>query len=85
MNLEIYHNNGKIVFEINDTGCGISEEDLPLIFERFYKADKSRHRSSKGSGLGLAITRQLVELHGGKIEVESKLGEGSTFRVYLSL
>lgn len=72
-----------LVMEVEDTGCGIPESELPNIFERFYKVDKSRRRSSKGSGLGLAIARQLVELHGGKIEVESRIGEGSTFRVFL--
>jgi signal transduction histidine kinase len=75
----------RLVMEIKDTGCGIPEYELPNIFERFYKVDKARRRSDRGSGLGLAITRQLVELHGGRIEVESRIGEGSTFRVILPL
>ena len=85
VSLKIYQKKEQVVFEVHDTGCGISGEELPLIFERFYKVDKSRCRSGKGSGLGLAITKQLVELHGGAIEVESELNKGSTFRVYLPL
>ncbi|MFO7952562.1 MAG: ATP-binding protein [Bacillota bacterium] len=80
---EVKYDEAQVIFEIKDTGYGISEEDLPYIFERFYKADKSRRRSSQGSGLGLAITRHLVELHGGSIEVESEEGQGSVFRVIL--
>ncbi|NLC52055.1 MAG: HAMP domain-containing protein [Firmicutes bacterium] len=72
-----------VVMEVKDTGSGIPSEDLPHIWERFYKVDKSRRKSSGGTGLGLAITKQLVELHRGKIEVESSSGLGSTFRVYL--
>ena len=85
VSFKIYQKKGQVVFEVRDTGCGISKEEIPLIFERFYKVDKSRRRSGTGSGLGLAITKQLVELHGGKIEVESELYAGSTFRVYLPL
>jgi len=77
------HYQGQVIFEVEDTGCGIPEEELPYIFERFYKVDKSRRRNAQGSGLGLAITKHLVELHGGNIEVESKVGKGSTFRVSL--
>ncbi len=66
--------------EVNDTGIGISPEDLPHVFDRFWRAERSRCRHSGGTGIGLAITRRLVELQGGQIEVESELGRGSTFR-----
>ncbi len=66
---------------VSDTGVGIPEERLPLVFERFYRTDEAR--SSGGAGLGLAIARQIAEAHGGKIEVESAPGEGSTFTLLL--
>jgi len=68
-----------------DTGIGIPAEDIPFIFERFYRVDKSRSRAEGGSGLGLAICRHIAEAHGGKIEVESQVGVGSTFSVWLPL
>ncbi|MDR3575675.1 MAG: HAMP domain-containing sensor histidine kinase [Anaerolineaceae bacterium] len=74
---------GKIEFQICDSGIGIAEEDIPHIFERFYKADKARERSKGGSGLGLSIAQKIIELHHGSMAVQSKLGEGSTFTVYL--
>ena len=72
-----------VLFEIRDTGIGISEGDLPRVFERFYKADKSRTKSPGGSGLGLAIVKKIVEMHLGKIDVQSAPGSGTTFRVRL--
>ncbi|WP_066121944.1 cell wall metabolism sensor histidine kinase WalK [Geminocystis sp. NIES-3709] len=68
-----------------DTGIGISPEDLPHVFERFWRADRSRCSYSGGSGIGLAITKRLVELQGGQIEVESTLNQGTTFRFCLLL
>jgi signal transduction histidine kinase len=62
---------------------GIPEEDLPQLFERFYRVDKDRSRATGGSGLGLAISRQIVELHGGDLSVESRVGVGTTFDVRL--
>jgi heavy metal sensor kinase len=70
---------------ISDTGPGIPPEDLPHIFDRFYRVDKARSRGDGGSGLGLAIARHIVTAHGGWIEAASTVGEGSTFRLYLPL
>jgi two-component system sensor histidine kinase BaeS len=72
-----------VVLEVVDTGAGISAEDLPHVFERFWRADKSRSRSTGGSGLGLAITRHLVEAHGGSVSADSVPGAGTTFRLVL--
>lgn len=72
-----------VAISFKDSGVGIPEEDLPHIFEYFYRADKSRDRKSGGSGLGLAIVQQLVEMHGGRVIVQSKPGQGSTFKVLL--
>ncbi|MFZ5816055.1 MAG: sensor histidine kinase [Bacillota bacterium] len=75
----------EILFSVADTGPGIDPEDLPQIFDRFYRADKSRSRGTGGSGLGLAIVRSLVELHGGRVMVESAPGQGSCFTIRLPL
>ena len=68
-----------IVLEVQYTGIGIAREDLPRVFERFYKSDRARTRGHGGTGLGLSIARHLVEAHGGRIWVKSKVGKGSTF------
>jgi signal transduction histidine kinase len=73
----------RVLLEVADTGTGISPEDLPHVFDRFYRGDKSRSRRGGGAGLGLAIARQLVIAHGGEIDAESTLGAGTTFRVSL--
>lgn len=72
-----------IAVSIRDNGKGISAEDLPRVFQHFYRADLARDRKSGGSGIGLAIVKQLVELHGGKVDVKSELGMGSVFTIYL--
>ncbi len=68
-----------IKIAVQDSGVGISAEDLPFIFDHFYRAEKSRSRANGGSGIGLAIVKQLVEAHGGQVWVESQVGEGSVF------
>ncbi|MBM7652327.1 sensor histidine kinase [Neobacillus cucumis] len=73
------------ILTVQDNGAGISSEKLPYIFDRFYRADPSRTRLYGGAGLGLAITNSIVEAHGGRIEVESQIGNGTTFRVFLPL
>ncbi|KXG43364.1 sensor histidine kinase [Tepidibacillus decaturensis] len=73
----------KILLEVEDTGVGIPEEDLPYVFERFYKADKARTRGHSGTGLGLSIVKNIVHAHGGSISVSSQLGQGTTFSIIL--
>jgi signal transduction histidine kinase/ligand-binding sensor domain-containing protein len=74
-----------IVISISDTGAGIAPEKLPHIFDRFYQAGDNYTRDGEGTGIGLALTKELVELHGGRITVESVVKQGSTFRVLLPL
>ncbi|MCS7088719.1 MAG: ATP-binding protein [Thermoflexales bacterium] len=79
------HYNGFARLTVSDTGIGIPEKDLPHIFERFYRVDKSRSRASGGSGLGLSIANTIVQAHHGHIVVNSKVGVGTTFDVYLPM
>jgi two-component system phosphate regulon sensor histidine kinase PhoR len=72
-----------VVFTVQDTGIGIPEADLPRVFERFYRVDKSRSRELGGTGLGLAIVKHVAQLHGGAVSVQSRVGQGSTFRLRL--
>ncbi|BBC23692.1 sensor histidine kinase [Pseudanabaena sp. ABRG5-3] len=74
----------RVWIEVQDTGIGIASEDLPHVFDRFWRADKARSRRSGGTGIGLAITKCLVELQGGEIAVESQLNKGSIFRFCLT-
>ena len=67
--------------QVADTGPGIAPDDLQRVFDRFYRADPSRSRSTGGTGLGLTIARRLVEAHGGSIEAESVVGQGSRFTI----
>jgi signal transduction histidine kinase len=83
--VEAREEGGKIKVSVVDTGEGIPAKDLPNIFERFYRVDKSRARATGGSGLGLTIAKRLVEAHGGSIEARSKLGKGSRFTFTLPL
>jgi len=75
----------KVKISIRDTGIGISPEDLPYIFERFYRADKSRSRATGGSGIGLTIAKSLVEAHGGTLSVNSDYGSGSEFIIVIPM
>jgi two-component system, OmpR family, sensor kinase len=77
--------NGRAAIRVHDAGPGIPLQDLPRIFERFYRGESARDRSTGGSGLGLAIAKSIVEAHDGSIEAESKLGEGATFTAWLPL
>ena len=81
--ITVYHDEAQGVFKIRDNGMGISPEDLPHIFERFYRADKSRARESGGAGVGLAIVKAIVDAHWGKLSVTSIIDEGTEFTISL--
>jgi two-component system phosphate regulon sensor histidine kinase PhoR len=83
--VQVGRSGDQALFEVRDSGIGIPAEALPRIFERFYRVDKGRSREEGGTGLGLAIVKHVAQLHGGRVEVDSTLGEGSRFRVYLPL
>ncbi|MCF2942628.1 sensor histidine kinase [Paenibacillus tarimensis] len=73
----------KIILDVRDNGSGIASEDLPFIFDRFYKKDKSRNSAGGGSGIGLAIVKEIIELHDGRVSAKSVPGEGASFRIEL--
>lgn len=77
VNLSAEEQEGRIAICVEDTGAGISAADLPRVFERLYRGDKSRSRKTEGTGLGLAIVKHLVQAHGGEVSVSSELGRGS--------
>ncbi len=79
--ITVIQENENVVITVKDNGCGIDDNDIQYIFERFYRTDKSRNRSTGGAVIGLTITRAIVQLHGGTIHVESKKGVGSLFKV----
>jgi len=83
INIKVSEIEGLVSLSIKDSGMGISQEDIPFVFERFYRGDKSRNKMTGGSGIGLAIVKSIVMAHEGKIELESDLGKGSCFTVKL--
>lgn len=83
--LRLWREDKTAIFQVEDTGIGIPEEQLPLLFEKFHQLDTPYRRRYEGTGLGLALTKQLVELHRGRIEVESTVGVGSIFTVWIPI
>lgn len=83
INVDVVDNKDFVAISVKDNGIGINESDLPFIFERFYRTDKSRNRTTGGAGIGLAIVKAIVLVHGGEVSVESEEGVGSTFKVVL--
>ena len=83
--VRLFQQNHQLIIEVEDTGYGIPNEDLPYVFERFYKADKARTRGKSGTGLGLAIAKNIVERHDGNLSVESELGVGTKFIIRLPM
>jgi two-component system phosphate regulon sensor histidine kinase PhoR len=83
--LRLSRSGREAVLEVSDTGIGIPQEAISRIFERFYRVDKGRAREEGGTGLGLAIVKHVAQAHGGQVEVDSRIGQGTSFRVRLPL
>src|SRR5262249_38299065 len=83
INVRWREDNGAVCLEVEDTGIGIPEPDLPRVFERFYRVDKARSRELGGTGLGLSIVKHLVQAMGGNVTAPSQVGLGTTFSVRL--
>lgn len=82
---DVYRGDDEAVIKVSDTGIGIPAEDMPHIFDRFFRVDKARSRYTGGTGLGLSIAHGIVLMHNGSIRVDSKEGRGTTFFVHLPL
>ncbi len=85
IDLNLFKDGDAAVIELSDSGMGISKEDLPFIFERFYRTDKSRDSRSGGAGIGLTIVKKIVEIHHGKISAESEINQGTKFVIILPI
>ncbi len=83
--LRVFTSSHQAIIQVEDNGIGIPNEDLPHIFERFYRVDKERVRETGGFGLGLAIAQQIIAAHGGHLSVQSEVGQGSIFQISLPL
>jgi signal transduction histidine kinase len=83
--VQVDYDDRELVVAVSDTGIGIPEADLPRVFDKFHRADDPRLAEIKGTGLGLALAREVIRLHGGDIDVESTLDQGSTFTLRLPL
>jgi two-component system phosphate regulon sensor histidine kinase PhoR len=83
VHVSLEQSHDQIVIRVADYGPGIAREHLPRLFERFYRVDKARSRDLGGTGLGLSIVKHIAQVHGGRVSVESTLGRGSTFSIYL--
>ncbi|TGA98152.1 HAMP domain-containing protein [Sporolactobacillus shoreae] len=83
VHISVHLESGELSVKVRDSGTGIAEEDLPFVFERFYKADKARTRGKSGTGLGLAIAKHIIDAHGGEISVNSRKEHGTTFQFSL--
>jgi heavy metal sensor kinase len=83
IDIAIKKENPFLIIKIQDTGIGISRKDMDKVFDRFYRVDRSRSKEAGGIGLGLSISKEIVRLHGGKIEIESTIGTGTTVSIYL--
>jgi signal transduction histidine kinase len=85
VSVTLQRSGGNAMIVVRDNGCGIPEDEIPHLFDRFYRVDKARARGTGGSGLGLHITRKIALLHGGRIDVQSEEGKGSVFTLVLPI
>ncbi len=83
--IRLKEDNGLAALSVEDTGSGIAPQHLPHVFDRFYRADEARDRSSGGTGLGLAIVKEIIEAHDGQVRVDSEVGKGTTLTIRLPL